>query len=96
MCPKVNNPNTDTPPEENNGKWYRFFGKWTIIGIILVLISIIIDMVSADYLDSTTQAFLMKGAAIISQLFQTVGVALIIGAIFDFSKKFKRFYRICF
>lgn len=57
-------------------KWYRFFNKWTWFGVILLLISVIIKLSFGE-----TIIFV-----ILSQLFQTVGIALIVGAVFDFSK----------
>lgn len=56
-------------------KWYRFFNKWTWFGIIIVLISIILNLKWNN-----------TGIDILSSLLKTIGITLIIGAIFDFSK----------
>lgn len=62
------------------GKWYRFFNKWTWFGIILVLISIILSIISEHIL-----------VVIFHELLQTIGIALIVGAVFDFSKNTHEF-----
>lgn len=54
----------------------RFFNKFFVIGFITILISIIIDLSNNDCI--------MK--MIIVNLSNTIGIALLIGSIFDFSK----------
>lgn len=54
----------------------RFFNKFFIIGFISILVSIIINLGFGD--------FLIK--EILVNLLNTIGVALLIGSIFDFSK----------
>lgn len=58
-----------------------FFTRYTIYGILLILISILIDSYDRDN-------FLIT---IIKNLFSTIGTALIVGAVFDFSKNTEAF-----
>ena len=66
--------------KRNYQKWYHFFNKWTWFGVIIVLISIILGLKWNN-----------TGITILSSLLQTIGIALIIGAIFDFSKSSSEF-----
>ena len=59
----------------------RFFGKFFWFGLIVILISSIIDLKCQDN-------FFIN---IIVNVFSTIGVALVIGAIFDFSKNSQDF-----
>lgn len=54
----------------------RFFNKYFVIGLITILISIILDLIMKDN-------FIKN---ILVNLFNTIGIALLIGSIFDFSK----------
>ena len=54
----------------------RFFNKFFVIGFITILISIIIDLSINDCIIKM----------IIVNLSNTIGIALLIGSIFDFSK----------
>lgn len=59
----------------------HFFGKFFWSGLIIILISIIVDLVSPEI-------FVVN---IIINLLSSVGVALMIGAVFDFSKNSQDF-----
>lgn len=54
----------------------RFFNKFFVIGFITILISVIIDLSINDCIIKM----------IIVNLSNTIGIALLIGSIFDFSK----------
>ena len=82
--------NKNTGAEKKNRRWYRFFSKWTLIGITFVLLSIIIGMLISDQLSGCTY-LVTKALGILSALLQTIGIALIIGAVFDFSRNSKEF-----
>lgn len=74
--------------KEKNGKekkekirrWYHFFNKWTWYGLILVLVSIIFSICFDNII-----------IVVFYELLQTVGIALIVGAVFDFSKNTHEF-----
>lgn len=61
-------------------KWFSFFNKFSLIGIIAILVSIIISLLSEEF-----------WAKILENLLSTIGIALFIGAIFDFSKNSEAF-----
>lgn len=54
----------------------RFFNRYFIIGLVSILVSIIVDLVFEDCLLKLTFVNLLN----------TIGIALLIGSIFDFSK----------
>lgn len=58
-----------------------FFSKWSFFGIIVILISIIIDLVFDECV--IKQIFV--------DLFETIGIALVVGAVFDFAKNSAEF-----
>lgn len=62
-------------------RWYHFFSKYFVIGMILILIAIIVDQWQYE-------CFIID---ILKNALQTVGIALLIGSIFDFSKNTKGF-----
>jgi uncharacterized membrane protein YesL len=74
---------------ENRGttfKWFKlFFSKYTLIGVILVLISIIIST------NNKSEQLLKTILTIFATLIQTIGIAFIVGSVFDFSKNSKEF-----
>ncbi len=69
--------------DKNKGflRFFKFFSKWTLIGIILILVSIILTISFQNILIVT----------IIAKLIETIGIALMIGAVFDFSKNSSEF-----
>lgn len=72
------------PNHKNNSMkaWHVFFGKWTFIGSIVILISVILRLEYAPnniYLD------------VLAQVLQTIGIAMLLGALFDLSKNSKIF-----
>ena len=62
-------------------KFFSFFNKYSILGILLILCSIIIEQQWADNIY----------IGILVNLLSTIGIALMIGAIFDFSKNSQAF-----
>lgn len=62
--------------------FHRFFNKFFVIGLITILVSIIINLKIAD------DCFIKL---VFVNLFNTIGVALMIGSIFDFSKNSQDF-----
>lgn len=61
--------------------WFHLFSKFSVIGSGLILLSIIIDLNDFGYFF----------VAVVTNFMQTVGVALLIGSIFDFSKNSEEF-----
>lgn len=61
-------------------KFFKYFSKWTLIGVVLILGSIIV----ADEFDN-------QYVAIISDVIETIGIAMVVGAVFDFSKNSAEF-----
>lgn len=59
-----------------------FFTRYTIWGFVLILIAIIMDLCNS------TDIFYID---ILQNIFSTLGVALLVGAIFDFSKNSETF-----
>ncbi len=71
-------------------RWRNFFTKWFLIGLILILISIILTLLQDSFIDKTMKA----ARAVIdisSGILSTVGIALLVGCIFDFSKNSEAF-----
>ena len=58
----------------------NFFTKYSFIGLVLILIGIILSLISDEFVWE-----------IISNLSSTIGVALLVGSIFDFSKNSEAF-----
>lgn len=67
-------------------KWFNFFTKWFFLGLILILISITVST-CADPLKQPLNVI----ATIFSELLSTIGIALMIGSIFDFSRNSEAF-----
>lgn len=71
--------------------WFNFFTKWFFIGIILVLISICISMY-IDNIEYGSYLYPFRPIfTIISGILSTLGIALFVGCIFDFSKNSEAF-----
>lgn len=68
-------------------KWFSFFTKWFFIGLILIIISLTITLAFQP------QTWLEKIITVLSGVLSTVGIALLVGAIFDFSKNSEAFIR---
>ena len=66
-------------------KWFNFFTKWFFIGIILVLISICISMFINSVPNNQILNMLKPLFTIISGILSTLGIALFVGCVFDFS-----------
>ena len=62
-------------------KWYHFFSKYMVIGTILILFAIILDLMHVEHIL----------VDIFVKLLETIGIALLIGSIFDFSKNSDNF-----
>lgn len=60
-------------------KWFKLFNKFSFWGLILILIGIILDLEFKTY-------EIYRYIQIIDRVLETIGTALLIGAIFDFSK----------
>lgn len=75
--------NEDSIRTEKNSvfKWFHFFSIYSVIGIILILISIIVDLLNEEYIILD----------ILIKFLDTIGIALLIGSIFDFSKNSQSF-----
>ena len=63
-----------------------FFNKWSFWGIILILVSMVISYYSQQYISCRIIESLMPIITIIVGLLSTIGIALFIGSIFDYSK----------
>lgn len=72
-------------------KWFNFFTKWFFIGIILVLLSVCLSI----YIESIRAYSFIYNLkplfSIISGILSTVGIALFVGCVFDFSKNSEAF-----
>lgn len=66
-------------------RWFSFFTKWFFIGLALITISIAITLVFQP------QNLTQKIGTILSGVVSTVGIALLVGAVFDFSKNSEAF-----
>lgn len=62
-------------------KWFHFFSIYSVIGIILILLSIILELLDKEWI----------ALDILIKFLDTVGIALLIGSIFDFSKNSQSF-----
>lgn len=62
-------------------RFFKFFSRWTLIGVILILISILLSM---KFIDNQI-------VTVVAKLIETIGIALMIGAVFDFSKNSSEF-----
>jgi|GEM_PF-3906729 len=70
--------------ENGRKKWNKFFTRPLIFGIVLMLLSFVVSQLIESYnLDSMLY--------LISRLFETVGLALIISAVYDFSRNTQDF-----
>ena len=65
--------------------FFNFFTKWFFLGIILILLGVCITL-CAHTSTLSAKPILQTILTIFSSLFSTVGIALFIGCIFDFSK----------
>lgn len=61
-------------------RWFSIFNKYTLFGVIAILISIIINILLDNFYGQVISSFL-----------QTIGIALLLGAIFDYSKNSQAF-----
>lgn len=78
-------------------KWFTFFTKWFFIGLGLISVSVVLSTVFGPQTVLGTQttpeaqAAFDRVIAILAGTLSTVGIALMIGAIFDFSKNSEAF-----
>lgn len=71
--------------------WFNFFTKWFFIGIILVLLSICLSMY-IDSIGNNSNLYNLKPLfTILSGILSTIGIALFVGCVFDFSKNSEAF-----
>ncbi len=68
-------------------RWRLFFGKWTIYGTVLILIALITEC----FLYLIQISLLFSIVQIIANLLKTVGIALLIAGVFDFSRNSQSF-----
>ncbi len=68
-------------------KWFSFFTKWFFIGLLLITISMAVTLALQP------QSKVEKGISILTGVLSTVGIALLVGAIFDFSKNSEAFIK---
>jgi len=78
--PKKNREHNKKPKKKNF--FSMFFTRYTIWGLLSILISIVID------LRNTSDIFIVN---ILQNIFSTIGTAILVGAIFDFSKNSEAF-----
>ena len=87
MKNKDNNSKGNRSKNNDTYKWYKlFFSKYTFWGVIAILISIIVSIVTP--IEECWQKIVFP---IISAFLQTLGIAFVMGSIFDFSKNSKEF-----
>lgn len=67
--------------DKNSKKWFSFFNKFSTLGFVLILLAVILNL-------KFNGNFYVN---VLKDLFSTVGIALLIGAIFDFSKNSEAF-----
>ena len=76
---------------QNKSHWFNFFTKWFFIGIILVLLSICLSMYRDSINDNSFLYNIKPMLTIVSGILSTIGIALFVGCIFDFSKNSEAF-----
>ncbi len=67
-------------------RWYNFFTKWFFIGLFLVFAGLCISLLAQNVIE-----LLKPCLDVLAGLFSSVGVALFVGCIFDFSKNSEEF-----
>ncbi len=88
MCKKKTNKNEKQRKRENPSLWKVFFGKYSLFGLIFILLSAIISQI---VLPETWQSIAFFIQSIVADLLQTIGIAFLVGAVFDFSKNSEEF-----
>lgn len=71
---------------ERTLKWFHFFTKWFFIGLSLIIASMLIPLIPVG-----NGKIVSEAQRVISGILSSVGVALVIGAVFDFSKNSEAF-----
>lgn len=88
---KIEHKKTSNSFKEKDHHWFNFFTKWFFFGIILILISVCLSF----YVDKLPTDSLMYDyrmvLSIAANLLSTLGIALFVGCIFDFSKNSEAF-----
>lgn len=67
-------------------KWFHFFTKWFFLGLSLIIASVFFSLIPAE-----SHTLFTEIQRIVSGVLSSLGVALVIGAIFDFSKNSEAF-----
>lgn len=69
--------------------WFSFFTKWFVLGLLLLCISVVISAFVVPLLE--TFPLLKSACTILGGVLSAIGIALVVGAIFDFSKNSEAF-----
>ena len=73
--------------QNKDRRWFSFFTKWFYIGLLLITASVGVTLAFQP------QSRIERGISILSGVLSTVGIALMVGAIFDFSKNSEAFIK---
>jgi len=73
--------------------WFNFFTKWFFLGIFFIIISICLSMYTQNITAASKYYILMPLIYIVTNLLSTIGIALFVGCIFDFSKNSEAFIK---
>lgn len=71
-------------------RWYNFFTKWFLLGVILVCVSVCISLISDAFVPRNNE-LVRNLLSIAVGIFSSVGVALFLGCVFDFSRNSEAF-----
>ncbi len=82
MCKKKNE------KQKNPNLWKMFFGKYSLWGFIFILLSAIMSLI---VFPETYLSIVFFIQSIVVDLLQTIGIAFLVGAVFDFSKNSEEF-----
>lgn len=69
----------------------NFFTKWFYVGLGLILLSVILALVSDIFVQDYNMKSLIIILEILSGMLSTIGIALLVGCVFDFSKNSEAF-----
>ncbi|MBR6069033.1 MAG: hypothetical protein IKP78_00370 [Ruminococcus sp.] len=86
---------SNSSQKKTRGLFFLFFNRYTIWGVLFILVSIVISMIDLYLLDTTIKAIRVLSIfmKIVSELIQAIGIAFAVGAVFDFSKNSEEFIR---
>lgn len=71
--------------------FFRFFNGYFVLGIIIILVSIIVDVYYDGESMESTKSMIPLIPIIIEDFLRAIGIALVIGSVFDFSKNSEGF-----